>query len=189
MIKLFEQFNNEQEIHDICKKYYIENYTINSDGTIDVNETVDLSGLLRDIIPIKFNVVRGDFYCYNNKLTSLINSPRIVDGIFSCSKNKLTSLEGSPERVGDYFYCSHNQITQLDNLSLILTELNCSANKITELSNLPNSLFFLDYSHNQITELNNIPSMIYLTYINCRNDKITNPDILKKMFPNTKIKY
>ena len=60
---------------------------------------------------------------------------------------------------------------------------------MAELNNLPNSLIFLDFSHNQITELNNIPSMIYLNYLNCRNNKITNPDILKKMFPNTKIKF
>jgi hypothetical protein len=43
MIKLFEQFNNEQEIHDICKKYYIENYTINDDGSIDVDDNVSFA--------------------------------------------------------------------------------------------------------------------------------------------------
>ena len=43
MIKLFEQFNNEQEIIEICKKYNIENYTINSDGSIDVNGGVTLT--------------------------------------------------------------------------------------------------------------------------------------------------
>ncbi len=37
MIKLFEQFNNEQEIKDICTKYGIEKYIINPDGSIDVN--------------------------------------------------------------------------------------------------------------------------------------------------------
>ena len=36
MVKLFEQFNNEQEIHNLCKEYRIKDYTINSDGSVDV---------------------------------------------------------------------------------------------------------------------------------------------------------
>ena len=34
---------NEQKIHDICKVYNINNYTINSDGSIDVDGNVNLS--------------------------------------------------------------------------------------------------------------------------------------------------
>ncbi len=34
-LKLFESF---EDIDEICRKYRIENYTINSDGSIDVNE-------------------------------------------------------------------------------------------------------------------------------------------------------
>ena len=52
MIKLFEQFNNEQEIHDICKKYNIENYTINSDGSIDVDGNVNLSKMNLTELPL-----------------------------------------------------------------------------------------------------------------------------------------
>jgi ribosome-interacting GTPase 1 len=55
MIKLFEQFNNEQEIHDICKEYKIKNYTINSNGSIDVNGNVRLSCQALSYIPLNFN--------------------------------------------------------------------------------------------------------------------------------------
>ena len=41
MIKMFEQFNNEQIINDICKEYVIENYTINEDGTLDTEHSRD----------------------------------------------------------------------------------------------------------------------------------------------------
>ena len=45
-MKLFKynQFINEsnQDIHSICKKYGIKNYTINQDGTIDVDWSVFL---------------------------------------------------------------------------------------------------------------------------------------------------
>jgi hypothetical protein len=51
MIKLFEQFNNEQEIINICKKYNIQNYTINPDGSIDVNGDVWLSNKKLTKIP------------------------------------------------------------------------------------------------------------------------------------------
>ncbi len=61
MIKLFEQFNNEQETHDICEKYDIENYTINPDGSIDVDGDVDLNNKGIFKIPIKFNRINGFF--------------------------------------------------------------------------------------------------------------------------------
>ncbi len=63
--KLFE-FVDEDEIHSLCKKYSIKNYTINGDGTIDV----DLDGKSLTKIPLNFNKVSGDFYCSINNLTS-----------------------------------------------------------------------------------------------------------------------
>jgi hypothetical protein len=41
-MKMFEQFKNEEEIKEICRKYKIKNYTINPDGSIDVDGGVDL---------------------------------------------------------------------------------------------------------------------------------------------------
>ena len=83
MIKLFEQFNNEQEIREICRKYEIENYTINPDGSIDVDGCVDLCVCRIIEIQLKFNK---------------------VNGLFSCSNNLLTSLEGCPKEVGGDFF-------------------------------------------------------------------------------------
>ena len=34
---------SNEEIHQICQQYNIENYTINPDGSIDVEGNVDLS--------------------------------------------------------------------------------------------------------------------------------------------------
>ena len=82
MIKLFEQFNNEQEIHDICKKYNIENYTINSDDSVDVDDNVDLRNLNLKKIPLKFNRVSGVFDCSWNRLSSLKGCPKEVGGVF-----------------------------------------------------------------------------------------------------------
>ena len=57
----------DKEIHEICEEYGIKNYTINSDGAIDVDGEVYLSNMELTKLPIKFNNVSGDFYCYYNK--------------------------------------------------------------------------------------------------------------------------
>jgi hypothetical protein len=98
-------------IHDICKRYNITNYTINTDGSIDVYGDVDLYGKELTELPLRFNRVDGYFHCGGNKLTSLKGSPRWVGGIFSCSYNNLTSLEFSPEYVGGWFGCEFNDLT------------------------------------------------------------------------------
>ena len=56
--------------------------------------------------------VDGNFYCYENNLTSLENSPKFVYGHFSCASNNLTSLKGSPEYVGG-FNCRFNKLKTL----------------------------------------------------------------------------
>jgi len=102
---LFESFN---EIHKICQKYGIENYTINTDGTIDVGGHVDLSDTDLEKLPLKFRNVSGDFYCNDNNLTTLEGAPKSVGGHFSCRKNNLTTLVGAPQSVSGDFYCYGN---------------------------------------------------------------------------------
>jgi hypothetical protein len=95
----------------ICKKYGIKNYTINSDGSIDVNGNVDLYDESLTELPLTFNKVTGYFDCSDNKLTSLKGCPRWVGNWFSCSNNQLTSLEFSPDYVGSNFWCRFNKLT------------------------------------------------------------------------------
>ena len=97
----------------ICKKYKIENYTVNDDGSIDVDGNVDLSWYKLTELPLRFNKVTGYFSCSSNNLTSLKGSPKWVGGYFSCSKNKLTSLEFSPDYVGGYFSCRCEYLTDI----------------------------------------------------------------------------
>ena len=117
-----------------CKKYGIENYTINDDGSIDVDGDVDLNrnGLTK--IPLKFRKVSGYFCCSYNQLTSLSGSPSEVGGEFYCYDNKLTSLEGSPEKVGGYFDCSDNQLTSLEGISkYIYKQIDCEDNQLRDV--------------------------------------------------------
>ena len=124
----------EQEIHDICKEYNITNYSINPDGSIDVDGNVDLNkkGLIE--IPLKFNKVSKSFLCKQNQLTSLYGSPERVDGYFSCEYNKLTSLEGCPKFVGRNFNCNENNLTSLEGFpKFVGRNLLCTRNPLESL--------------------------------------------------------
>jgi len=111
-LKLFESFD-ELEIlpkTSICKKHRINNYTINNDGSIDVNQNVNLHSENLTKIPLKFNKINGWFDCSYNNLTSLEGSPVEVNGYFYCNDNNLTSFKGSPKIIRDSFTCWNNNI-------------------------------------------------------------------------------
>ena len=116
--KLFESITQQERsrIQSVCQKYGITNYTINDDGSIDVNGDVDLydAGLTK--LPLKFGFVGGYFDCRYNNLTTLEGGPREVGGDFNCSRNKLTTLEGGPRQVGGYFDCSCNKVHKIYSL-------------------------------------------------------------------------
>ena len=97
----------EQEIKSWCEEMGIDNYTINSQGEIDVDGDVFLdSGNFKEP-PYKFGKIDGYFslqWCKN--LISLKNCPDFVKGSFSCSDcPQLDSLEGCPKEVNGIFYC------------------------------------------------------------------------------------
>ena len=71
-MKLFKYGNfikeSKEDIDSICKKYGIENYTINEDGTVDVDGDVSIVGkIVRDRfinidltkLPLRFGKVSG----------------------------------------------------------------------------------------------------------------------------------
>ena len=115
---------------EICRKYNIKNYTINPDGSIDVDGDVDLYGKGLTELPLRFNKVSGNFCCYVNKLTTLKGSPKWVGDGFFCFENYLTSLEFGPEYVGGYFGCTDNDLTDLiGSPKEIGSDFNCINNK------------------------------------------------------------
>ena len=98
---------NKVEIEVWCDEMGIENYTINSQGEIDVNGGVFLTHNDFKELPYKFGDISGCFEIeHNSKLTSLKNCPNYVGGYFSCGHNpKLNSLEGCPKIVSLSFWC------------------------------------------------------------------------------------
>jgi hypothetical protein len=68
---------------DFCKEF-LTKYTINDDGSIDVDGNVFLIGLKLRKIPVKFNKVSGSFKCCKNNLTSLENCPKHIEHDLIC---------------------------------------------------------------------------------------------------------
>ena len=122
MIKKFREYFKESisfpatkdQVVKLCKRYDIQNYSINPDLSIDVDGSVHLDRLQLSHLPLRFSIVREYFFCQYNRLTTLEGSPREVGGSFNCSSNLLTTLEGSPIEVGKDFFCQNNRLTSFE---------------------------------------------------------------------------
>jgi len=137
--KLSKKIRNE--IRDICEKYGIYDYTINEDGSIDVDDNVYMMHRQIDKLPLKFRNVTGDFCCHHNQLTSLKGCPISVDDSFYCYNNELTSLEGGPESIGGDFDCHENRLSSLEGCpKSIGGDFDCCHNKIVTFEHLPYSI-------------------------------------------------
>lgn len=106
----------EEEIHRLCKKYRIKNYTINNDLSIDVDGNVFFNKKSLIYLPLNFNYVSGYFTCTTNILISLEGSPKEIGDGFYCNHNELTTLKGGPEKVNKEFNVIMNNLMTLDNL-------------------------------------------------------------------------
>jgi hypothetical protein len=105
---------NRYEIEQWLYEYKIENFTINDDLTVDVMGRVNLFRNSLVIVPVKFNIVTGDFSCTYNEITTLEFAPKEVGGSFFCHKNCLTTFRGLPEKINNHFLCFSNPITTLE---------------------------------------------------------------------------
>lgn len=187
-IKTYEEFNlskiyktlglKKLEIRSICKEYDIKNYTINEDGTVDVNGSVHLNSCELTKIPLNFNKVSGSFRCDNNNLKSLEGCPKEVGGDFDCGRNEaLNSLEGCPYKIGGRFYCNNCYLDSLIGGPKEVGEsYDCSYNFLSSLEHSPiiiNDVF--DCSDNFIESFEHAPTRVgdnYTTDFICYNNPI-----------------
>ena len=134
-LKLFESFN-EFEINKLCKKYDIRNYTINNDGSIDVDDGVYLGDYRLFELPIKFNKVNRIFICRDNMLETLNGCPKEVNGDFICNNNILTSFEFAPKIIRGQFDCRYNYIKSFEHFPSYVKQFYCIHNPIFEIWDL-----------------------------------------------------
>jgi len=156
--KLFLE-SSQDSIESICKKYNIKNYTINDDGSIDVDGSVFLYSKRLTKLPLKFRTVTGYFNCCNNQLTTLEGSPKEVGSYFDCSYNQLTSLEGSPKSIGGVFDCQGNQLTNLvGGPEVVLGAYYANNNQINSFEGFPDDYEcwpdgYVDFSENPVQKV------------------------------------
>ena len=116
-------------------------YVEQPDGTLLVPGDLDLSSKqlfkLPDLSPVE---VAGNFYCYNNFLTSLEGAPHKVAKGFYCYNNSLKSLKGAPETVGGEFWCDVNQLSFLSHApAAVGSNFHCNDNPLVSLEGAPKS--------------------------------------------------
>lgn len=132
------------------------------DGTVNYNDSIFLQSMELKELPFKFGIVRGDFGCADNLLTTLKNCPHTVEGDFFCSRNKLTSLEFMPKNIGGTFFCRYNELTSLKHCpEAINGEFDCSENQLTSLEHCPKFVAgSFEASYNNIDTLKFFPEEI-----------------------------
>lgn len=154
------------------KKY---GFVVNVNGSISIKDEELI------FIPIKFNIIEGNFTCTRNKLTnlefapievqnrfdvsnnaltSLLGAPKIVHS-FNCSYNKLTSLEGGPEVI-DSYYCTFNLLLSLNGAPKVIEgDFDCSNNQLTSLEGGPKKIGrAFELANNKINTLEFIPDFV-----------------------------
>ena len=126
-MKYLKPYNESKvEIHQWMYEFSILDYTINKDGSVDIENTLGLHDIWVDEIPFKINYAPS-VIATNCHLTSLKNFPTKVyeeysgalgtsagdnRGYYWVGDNQLTSLEGCPKKV-KRFIASDNQLTSL----------------------------------------------------------------------------
>jgi hypothetical protein len=100
---IFNPYSNQPNFYKIIQKwlyyYEIPNCTINDDLTVDVDGDVNLYNKSLTAIPIKFGIVKGNFDCGYNQLTSTEFFPNEVYGNVFCYNNNLKNLNDFPKIV------------------------------------------------------------------------------------------
>lgn len=145
----------EQEIRNICREFYIKNYSINEDGSVDVNGDVEIEEWEIEKLPLRFRNITGGFWINDNKLKSLKGCPKTVDEDFSCAGNFLVSLVGGPESVGGDFYCNDGKLRSLEGSPRrIGGDFHCDNNRIVDFKGVPELIRYgFDCNHNPVNEI------------------------------------
>lgn len=91
--------------------------TINEDNSVEINDDVDLTGILFKKVPMKINKVTGDYTAAGGSISTLENSPDVVTGDLTMIHLDIKSFVGGPSEVGgDCIYTGNDQVTSIEGL-------------------------------------------------------------------------
>lgn len=104
------KFTTKEEISKWCNDNFIENFSINSDLIVDVDDSVILYLVPMEQLPVQFGYVKGDFILGENGLTTLKGVPHTVGGDFICGGNKIKDLDFFPKDIYSRIILLNNQL-------------------------------------------------------------------------------
>lgn len=149
-------------IHELCGQNGIKNYSINSDGSVDVHGDVNLRGDDLEWLPIPFNIVHGSFDISNNRIYEFHNFPKEIKSDLLAMQNMFESFSGFETKVGGSIIFSNNRIRSVKGLpNEIYGALDLSENNIVFMDGIPNIIHgYLDMNGNNIQNLKPFPVQI-----------------------------
>jgi hypothetical protein len=174
-------------VEQALRKWKIK-YRKEADGSLVVPGDVNLIGKgLVELPDLSTVTVKGNFFCYNNMLTSLKGSPKSVGGFFSCMGNRLPSLEGVTQSIGKGLYCRDNWLTTLYGAPAeIGGDFDCDSNRLTSLEHAPRQKRgYFSCSNNQLTSLEHGPREVAFNFLCLRNplESLAHaPETFKKLY-------
>lgn len=216
---LDEYYSNitNEEIIQLCEKYNIRKYTINDDKTIDVNGHVNFGGANSawaqfNRLPIRFNSINGDFFCFSKKLNSFVGFPKNITGQIKIHGN-FKSLENFPIVNFYKMDITSHSLETLEGLQGQVEHINLTSNSLTSFKGLPKSvktldlecksLIFLDGLHDNIRDIKayntpinliiddfkgNVELLMFDTIIEPSENKDEKPNLYHKLYVE-KLKY
>jgi hypothetical protein len=181
----------KQKVKTQCKNLGIENYTINDDGTVDVNGNLNIY-LTRDKVKkdeqhnilINFNKINGDVdinlqwrkagRAGKGQLPFTFNE---VTGNFHANHNMLETLIGCPKKVGGCFDVRSNRLNTLEGSPETVGDyFSANSNSLDDLKGAPKYVGGnFDISDNDLKTLEGLSPRIDGT-LDFNNNKITSFD-------------
>jgi hypothetical protein len=161
------------EAQEFLKKRGISFFERYEDGYLVVQD-LDLDGLgLKKLPDLTCVIVKGDFKCRGNPLTSLVGGPRTVKRAYLCASCQLTDLTGAPEEVGSAFQCDNNLLETLKGgPRKVGGAFTCRNNNLPSLEHGPKFVGGgYDCSHNYLTDLVGAPELVGASFI-CSNNRL-----------------
>jgi len=140
-------FTTVDEISKWCDNNRIENYTINDDLSVDVDDNVILYLIYMEQLPVQFGYVKGDFILGENGLKTLKGVPYKVGGDFICGGNKINDLDYFPKEIGFRIMLLNNHLESF-------TSPLESANNIIWISETMPGLSYLEIDDNNYYKYN-----------------------------------
>lgn len=135
-------------------------YYTNPDGSIDFDGDLVMRVYTFDELDFRIESVQGNFEIANERITSLIGSPRYVKGNFiMLGMRQITSLVGGPEELGG---------------GLVLR-----GPSISNLIGAPHKVDSIDAAYTPITSLQGIPKIIEDGFFFQGCSKLWNPEGLR----------